>query len=159
MSCVSFKVCTQLWTAFFIFGSEISDIRISEGIVLNRISSSSSFWSGMKISCSRHNCIEARLVKVADFYNSLTNSMKQSPSWEASSCWVFCGTQMFVIAYTSSRRWRLGLPTGLFPSRFPTKTFYTFLSLVYIWRKQKGNVILFLIELRTTLWRRIREWR
>ena len=82
---------------------------------------------------------------------SVTYSMVQSPSWEAN--WFAAsqeipriyGTRRLITALTSLRHpslsWarprsililsthlRLGLPSGLFPSGFPTKTLYTPLS-------------------------------
>ena len=85
----------------------------------------------------------------------LTYSKVQSPSWEA-NWFAFHGTRRFITALTSVRHlslswaspiqsiypypisWRsililsthlcLGLPSGLFPSGFPTKTLFTLLS-------------------------------
>ena len=126
--------------------------------------------------CRTYSATSVYTTIVHKSYCLLTNSMEQSPSWEAD--WfsikklpAFYGTRRFITAFTSVRQlslsytssiqsmpphptsWRsililsshlrLGLPSGLFHSGFPTKTLYT--PLRHIRATRPAHLILNLI--------------
>jgi hypothetical protein len=105
----------------------------------------------------RYNCDVIAILLSQTLIDWLTNSVELSPSWRVNSCWstqnfpAFKGTWKFIIVFTAARHWMpswasrfqsthshsislifythlfLGLPSDLFPSYFPTETFYIFL--------------------------------